>query len=149
MADGKDMGKFKSSGIIVSTGTGSSAWLYSSKQITYQDIQIVQKFIGGEKNTDTAYQQIARLINNKNTFALDSDKIYYFVREGFTTDPVQYSWRAEGYCKSLKVTSEMIDGSVQIDGYWKYNVGIGDQFYVTCNPEFSLKCIKLIEDDKH
>ena len=27
--DGKDMGKFKSSGIIISTGTGSSGWLYS------------------------------------------------------------------------------------------------------------------------
>ena len=32
--DGKDMGKFKSSGIIISTGTGSSAWLFSAKQVT-------------------------------------------------------------------------------------------------------------------
>lgn len=29
--DGKDMGKFKSSGIIISTGTGSSGWLYSAR----------------------------------------------------------------------------------------------------------------------
>ena len=34
LVDGKDMGKFKSSGIIISTGTGSSGWLYSARQIT-------------------------------------------------------------------------------------------------------------------
>jgi NAD+ kinase len=29
--DGRDMGRFKSSGIIISTGTGSSGWLYSAR----------------------------------------------------------------------------------------------------------------------
>jgi NAD kinase len=31
IVDGRDMGKFKSSGIIISTGTGSSGWLYSAR----------------------------------------------------------------------------------------------------------------------
>jgi NAD kinase len=31
ISDGKDMGKFKSSGILIATGTGSSGWLYSTK----------------------------------------------------------------------------------------------------------------------
>jgi NAD kinase len=29
--DDRDMGKFKSSGIIIATGTGSSGWLYSAR----------------------------------------------------------------------------------------------------------------------
>lgn len=29
--DGKDMGKFKSSGVIIATGTGSTGWLYSAR----------------------------------------------------------------------------------------------------------------------
>jgi NAD+ kinase len=33
-ADGKELGKFKSSGIIISTGTGSSGWLFSARRIT-------------------------------------------------------------------------------------------------------------------
>ena len=37
----------------------------------------------------------------------------------------------------------MIDGRVQIDGYDRYDVGIGDMFYVSVNPEFALKCIQL------
>jgi len=77
-------------------------------------------------------------------FPYDSDKLYYFVREGFTQDPVSYSWRSEGYCNVIKVISEMIDGSVQIDGYYKYDVGIGDQFFVRSNPEFQLKCIEML-----
>lgn len=32
--DGKDHGKFKSSGMIISTGTGSSGWLFSARRIT-------------------------------------------------------------------------------------------------------------------
>ena len=36
--DNKDMGKFKSSGLIIATGTGSSGWLYSARQITYHDV---------------------------------------------------------------------------------------------------------------
>ena len=31
IVDEKDLGKFKSSGVIISTGTGSSGWLYSAK----------------------------------------------------------------------------------------------------------------------
>ena len=34
LKNGKDIGKFKSSGILVSTGTGSTGWLYSAKQVT-------------------------------------------------------------------------------------------------------------------
>ena len=36
--DGKDFGKFKSSGIIIATGTGSTGWLYSAKQTRAFDI---------------------------------------------------------------------------------------------------------------
>ena len=37
-ADGEDVGRFKSSGVIASTGTGSSGWLYSTRRITQQCI---------------------------------------------------------------------------------------------------------------
>ena len=36
MKDGIDLGVFKSSGLIVSTGTGSSGWLYAARQLTVQ-----------------------------------------------------------------------------------------------------------------
>ena len=36
MKDGIDLGVFKSSGLIISTGTGSTGWLYGVRQITAQ-----------------------------------------------------------------------------------------------------------------
>lgn len=45
-ADGRNLGKFKSSGIIISTGTGSSGWLYSTKQIYPEDFTFIERMIG-------------------------------------------------------------------------------------------------------
>lgn len=42
VVDDRDMGKFKSSGIIIATGTGSSGWLYSARQVTYHDVSTLQ-----------------------------------------------------------------------------------------------------------
>lgn len=39
IADGMDIGRFKSSGIIISTGTGSSGWLYGAKRVTTNNIE--------------------------------------------------------------------------------------------------------------
>jgi NAD kinase len=38
-----DLGRFKSSGIIVSTGTGSSGWLYGAKRVTYNVVNDIAK----------------------------------------------------------------------------------------------------------
>lgn len=46
------MGKFKSSGLIISTGTGSSGWLYSARQITPSEIATIQEFLGANPHPD-------------------------------------------------------------------------------------------------
>ena len=45
----KDLGKFRSSGILVATGTGSTGWLHSSKQISANDIHLFREFIESKK----------------------------------------------------------------------------------------------------
>lgn len=142
--DGKDMGRFKSSGIIISTGTGSSGWLYSARQVTYQDVAIIQSIIGTEEQTEMANQQMSNTINAQNVMPSDSDQLYYFVREGYVSDPASLTWRAEGLCRELLFTSEMIDGAVQIDGFYHQDLTIGDKFRLAVAPhEQSLKCIRL------
>lgn len=37
--DGDYIGKFKSSGMIIATGTGSTGWLYSAKRFTELDVK--------------------------------------------------------------------------------------------------------------
>jgi len=50
--DGKDIGKFKSSGIIMSTGTGSSGWLYSARMISKEEIMGIQQCLGLKINEE-------------------------------------------------------------------------------------------------
>ena len=38
-ADKKFLGKFKSSGLIISTGTGSTGWLHSAKRMSELDVK--------------------------------------------------------------------------------------------------------------
>jgi hypothetical protein len=51
------------------------------------------------------------MINAGNIMPVDSDQLYYFVREGYCNEG-SWTWRAEGLCKEIKVTSEMIEGSI-------------------------------------
>ena len=44
--DGRDVGKFKSSGLIIATGTGSTGWLYSAKRFTELDVKRALENLG-------------------------------------------------------------------------------------------------------
>lgn len=46
IVDKEYLGKFKSSGIIISTGTGSSGWLFSARRITSSDVRIILNTLG-------------------------------------------------------------------------------------------------------
>lgn len=41
--DGMKLGTFKSSGVIVSTGTGSSGWLYGAKRVTNTNVKDIAR----------------------------------------------------------------------------------------------------------
>lgn len=97
--DGRDMGKFKSSGIIIATGTGSSGWLYSARQITQEDVSTINDILGNLECDAMMNNNLSGLISSTNVFPYDQDDLYYFVREGYVSDPASYAWRAEGFCK--------------------------------------------------
>jgi NAD kinase len=40
------MGRFKSSGLIIVTGTGSTGWLQSAKRTSYNDVEAVFRHLG-------------------------------------------------------------------------------------------------------
>jgi len=52
MVDGAELGKFKSSGIIISTGTGSSGWLFSARRITQSDVRTILNYLGNGDSID-------------------------------------------------------------------------------------------------
>ena len=50
--DNEYLGKFKSSGLIVSTGTGSTGWLYSAKRFTEIDVDRALRVLGAHGEPD-------------------------------------------------------------------------------------------------
>ena len=64
--------------------------------------------------------------------------MYFYVREGFALSQV-----SEGFCTNLQVTSEMLNGEVIVDGYWRRDMGIGDSFELTTGPQFDLDTLTV------
>jgi NAD+ kinase len=50
--DQEDLGSFKSSGIIISTGTGSSGWLFSARRITQSDVRTILNYLGNGESIE-------------------------------------------------------------------------------------------------
>ena len=63
--DGRDLGKFRSSGVLFSTGTGSTGWLYSAKQITAREINNLKHIIGldNDHNVELIDYKMAKKIS--------------------------------------------------------------------------------------
>jgi hypothetical protein len=47
------MGKFKSSGVLISTGTGSTGWLRSAKRTTFGDVEACLRNLGYQETEET------------------------------------------------------------------------------------------------
>ena len=68
--DDRHLGKFRSSGIIVATGTGSSGWLYSARQVNAKQVHQLKMLLGckealdQDKDVDLADYNIAKTIND-------------------------------------------------------------------------------------
>lgn len=50
--DDNYLGKFKSSGMLVSTGTGSTGWLYSARRISQSDVRTILTYLGNDENIE-------------------------------------------------------------------------------------------------
>lgn len=85
--DNRDLGKFRSSGIIIATGTGSTGWLYSARQVSASQVNKLKRVIGLTKSDEEMPEvydyKLAHIISQGTIFPPDSDNMYYFVREGF------------------------------------------------------------------
>ncbi len=144
IADGVDLGKFKSSGVILSTGTGSTGWLFSARRITQSDVRAILDHLGNQDNQELVEEHFARTISEQTVFPPEEERIYYFVREGYAKDVTGYNKHKEGFARHIKYLSQLVEGRVYIDGYFRKDIGLGDSFEVDTKPEYRLKCIKFL-----
>ena len=138
MRDGRDLGVFKSSGLIISSGTGSTGWLYAARQLTADQIRDISNCIGSLSSDCDTHDVLAEKISDETIFARNDPRMYFQVREGFSNTQM-----SEGFCKHMKITSEMLNGQVVIDAWYNRSLAIGDQFTVHSAPEYVLRAMEL------
>ena len=51
---------------------------------------------------------------------------------------------SEGYAQNLKLTSELINGELCVDGQVKVDIDLGDMVHIDFSPQYSLRCIKFV-----
>ena len=83
-------------------------------------------------------KKLAIEISRETEFPKDDNRLYFFVREGFSNTRL-----SEAFCNKVKVTSEMLNGEVIIDGWIKFDLSIGDSFEMETGDEFALTGIKM------
>ena len=66
--DKKFVGKFKSSGLLIATGTGSTGWLYSAKRFTEIDVKRALNNLGAHYEPDAVAQHIAQTLSDQTIF---------------------------------------------------------------------------------
>ena len=50
---------------------------------------------------------------------------------------------SEGFCKNMKITSEMLNGKVVIDAWYHRDLSIGDQFKLSSSQDYALRAMEL------
>ena len=87
-----------------------------------------------DKTNDRAAQELSE----ETIFSRTDRKMYYFVREAFSKIS-----DSEGFCNTIKITSEMLKGKVVIDAHYHRDLKIGDSFELTAPPKYNLRTIQL------
>ena len=65
--------------------------------------------------------------------------MYYQVREGFKFTSLE----SEGFCKNLRITSQMFDGEAIIDGWYRTPFNFGDFCTLESDARYALRVVCL------
>ena len=96
-ADGEYVGKFKSSGLLMCTGTGSTGWVQSAKRTTDGDVLSALNRLGFSNEGEEVVHKIALDLSKETAFPLDKPEMYYYVREPQITG--DFERHAQGFVK--------------------------------------------------
>lgn len=148
-----DKGKWshtKSSGLCVTTGTGSTSWHYSINCLRTHSVLELMKILTEELNVqvDTRLEtarEIAEMYNQRLMFPPDSPHLAYSVREYITFEdwPVPRGLRVRDKAETVNVKSHCTDAGLVIDGSVSFPFNDGTEALLEIYPEDSLMTVQM------
>lgn len=113
--DGAHGHNIKSTGVLLYTGTGSSAWANSLNHINEQKLAIMFEYFN-ERGDSEQIEKLQDFIKEKYYIASDSNFMGYLHRELFITNGGQL--RYEGIGRDFEIVNNTVNGFVAIDGFY-------------------------------
>ncbi|XP_052862163.1 NAD kinase 2, mitochondrial [Anopheles cruzii] len=141
--------KTKSSGLCVSTGTGSTSWLMSMNRLSQNNVQdlldIVRKRTAPGALDAIDASTVSEEYNDNLVFPPHDPRLCYSIREQICVGvwPNPKGLESRGFAKQMFVKSRCIDASLVIDGSIAYNFNDGARALLEVYPEDSLLTIDM------
>lgn len=132
----------RSSGIIVCTGTGSSAWHYSASQIYREQVAKVLRAMN-HTHTNETVTELTEAFNKENTFPEDSLDMGYVVREPIINETFGDIRFRRGKARRVSMRSLGWDMKVNLDGIYSVPLDYGVQavMKICDEPKYMLRTV--------
>ncbi|XP_051176864.1 NAD kinase 2, mitochondrial isoform X1 [Leptopilina boulardi] len=138
--------KIKSSGLCVSTGTGSTSWFRSISCLSPQTVKEVLSFAEPQKiYLNEEVEKICSEYNNRLQFSEEDGRMNYAIRDMIVSEtwPLPKSMHPRGFCMKVMVRSLCHDSALVIDGGISIPFPMGTIAILETYPEDSLRNVVL------
>lgn len=142
--------KQKSSGFLVCTGSGSTAWGYHVNCLdfyrTYKFLSVLQdRGLIGNKPTNEEISIIMQRFNESFVFNANDRRMKYITREALQNNVFKAA-NTQGYAKSISIRSLCWNGKIVMDGIQrKFNFDDGVIANITTRDEDSINSIQFVD----
>uniref|UniRef100_A0A0N5ATU8 NAD(+) kinase n=1 Tax=Syphacia muris TaxID=451379 RepID=A0A0N5ATU8_9BILA len=140
--------KQKSSGLVVSTGTGSTSWNYNINRIFEQDVNDLMRIMSslGARFNDTSKtftRQVCQRFNEKLIFSPQSQLLAYSVREPLVNATYPENIK-RGFASRIWIRSCCSDAQLILDGGFSIPFNYGTEILLEIHKEDSLCTVMLV-----
>ncbi|XP_065167672.1 NAD kinase 2, mitochondrial-like isoform X2 [Atheta coriaria] len=139
----------KSSGICISTGTGSTSWNLSINRLPVQSVSELLRLldIDATEGPESLATVLAKMYNNNLIFHPEDKRMCYTIRDQISAGvwPQPKGIKSRGFIRELKVKSNCLDACLVIDGGVSFDFNDGTLAILQIQPEDALRTV--IMDD--
>ncbi|XP_045625914.1 NAD kinase 2, mitochondrial [Procambarus clarkii] len=145
--------KQKCSGLIASTGTGSTSWTYNVNKLTEQNMEEILTIVKEETgfkiqdHDETFVSKITDKFNELLIIDPEVARMVYTIRDQLVSSPkYRKCIKPRGFAKSIDVKSRCFDASLVIDGGLSFTFNDGTRALLEIHDEDALRTVTLHDD---
>lgn len=146
--------KSRNSGLCISTGTGSTSWIFNINKLTHHAVETLIKIIFETTRFPLNWkdsklvESVTSKFNNLLVFDAESPVMCYTLRDPISvgTYPSPSELKPRGKARNIVVKSKCFDACLVIDGSLSFKFNDGTKAVIELLDEDSLRTVQLFQD---